>query len=459
MKKITNILFIFLLIAFLLSCKDDIIQPIDDNDNTDSTENPVVEVIPFDKVPNTEDIVMYEVNLRAFSQNGDFEGVTNRLDNIKALGVNVIWLMPIHPVGEVKSLNSPYSIKNFKQVSSEYGTIDDLKNLVNEAHKRQMAVILDWVANHTAWDCNWITNAGWYTVDNYGNIIHPAGTNWQDVADLNYNNTTMRAAMIDAMKYWVTTANIDGFRCDYADGVPYEFWKAAIDTLKKQPNRKYILLAEGNRNDHFAAGFNLTYGWEYYGKLKAVYNGQPANELFTIHTNEYINIPAGGHKLRFTTNHDESAWDNTPMVIFNGEKGALTASVITIFMGGAPLIFSSQEVGRVEKVPFFTKSPINWSNAPNMLQSYQNILSFYNQSDVARKGSITHLSNSNVVCFKKTYNNAQLLIIANVRNYATDFALPIELQNTTWTDALSNTAVTLGTSVALSNYQHLILKK
>ncbi len=209
---------------------------------------------PFAGVPATSDIAMYEINLRAFSAGGTFQGILPRLDSIKKLGINVIWLMPIYPIGQKKMIppmGSPYSVKNYLEVNPELGTLDDLKNLVRESHKRGMAVILDWVANHTAWDNPWIENKSWYTQDGNGIIISPPGTNWLDVADLNYENDEMRTAMISAMKYWILNANVDGFRCDAADFVPFDFWKQAIDSLNKLPGRKLILLAEGARSDHF----------------------------------------------------------------------------------------------------------------------------------------------------------------------------------------------------------------
>ena len=237
-------LLILVILAAACSNKDSAADPL--IPGTDSTLVPQYET-PFAEVPEISDVVMYEINERAFSTTGTFAGILPRLDSIKALSVNVIWLMPIHPIGVLNTVNSPYCVKNYLKVNPDYGTLEDLRTLVREAHKRKMAVILDWAANHTSWDNPWIENKAWYTQDGNGNIIHPAGTNWQDVADLNYNNADMRLAMIKAMKYWVLAANIDGYRCDAADYVPYDFWKQAIDTLINVPNRKLIMLAEGAR--------------------------------------------------------------------------------------------------------------------------------------------------------------------------------------------------------------------
>ncbi len=400
-----------LLLMILISCSDD-------SDTIDAVASPTPTSgyaqygEPVDNVPETEDIVMYEVNLRAFSQGGDLQGVIDRLDHIESLGINTIWLMPIFPQGELRSVGSPYAVRDYKAVSTEYGNLQDLRELTDAAHSRGMTVILDWVANHTAWDNPWIENKSWYTQNASGSIIHPPGTNWQDVADLNFDNQEMRAAMIDAMRYWVLEANVDGFRCDYADGVPADFWTEAWNEMRSIPNRDLILFAEGNRDDHFDAGFDLSFGWEFYGSVKEVYeNNQPADALYNAAAAEYTGVPDGKHFVRFTTNHDESAWDATPVTVFGGVDGALSASVATIFHDGVPLIYSSQEVGQSANVPFFSNSTINWSQNPDMLQQYQQILQFYSSNQAARTGSIQTYSHPDVIHFTKTLNGDEVMIL------------------------------------------------
>jgi glycosidase len=178
------------------------------------------------QLPAVSDIAMYQVNPRVFAPSNSLNAVAARIDSISALGVNVMWVMPIYPIGKVKSKNSPYSISDYKAIAPEFGTINDLKHLVQVCHEHGMGIILDWVANHTAWDNVWMKDhKDWYTQDENGNVIYPAHTDWTDVADLNYDNREMRAAMIDAMKFWIVNCGIDGFRCDVADGVPADFWK------------------------------------------------------------------------------------------------------------------------------------------------------------------------------------------------------------------------------------------
>jgi glycosidase len=449
MKKILWPLLLTLLV--FISCNKD------SEPNINEPTGPSQYGTPFSNLPETQDIIMYEVNLRAFSSTGDIAGITNRLDEIDALGVNVIWLMPIHPIGDVNSVNSPYSVKNYFEVSPEFGTLDDLRAFVEAAHERDIAVIMDWVANHTSWDNPWIANRDWYTqVD--GEIVHPPGTNWQDVADLDFSNEDMRLAMIDALKYWVLEANIDGFRCDAADYVPLLFWRQAIDSLESIPNRDLILLAEGARSNHFDAGFQMNYAWDFYGQIKSVFNGSSASSIFSTHEDEYENIPAGAEKLRFTTNHDESAWDATPMVIFNGKDGAMAASVITTYLGGVPLIYGSQEVGRSSTIPFFSNSPINWSDNPDMLTFYQELMTYYEQTEALKSGELISHPDPDVVLFERKTSEKTVLVMVNVRSTASTMTLPENIQNTSWKGALDQDDITLGTELTLSPYQYYILE-
>ncbi len=440
------------MILLLASCSPyDELQDMNDSDSSNQYGT------PFAGVPQTEDIIMYEVNLRAFSSSGDLQGVINKLDHLQSLHVNVIWLMPIHPIGAVNSVNSPYSVRDYKAVSSEYGDLNMLRALSDAAHARGMAVIMDWVANHTAWDNPWIDNTSWYTQDANGNIIMPPGTNWADVADLNFDNTEMRAAMIEAMKFWILQANVDGFRCDYADGVPFDFWQQAITALRAIPNRKLVMLAEGNRLDHYTAGFDMTFAWDYYTQLKNVFAGQPAFTINATNSNEYINVPAGKHKLRFTTNHDQSAWEATPPTLFGGIDGATAATVAHVFMRGVPLIYTGQEVGRVATVPFFSNSPIDWNANAAMLSKYREIYGIYDNLEVARRGNLTLHNANDAVIIEKELNGEHLLVIVNVRNTAVSVPMPAILLNTAWTSAITGTTEFIGSTMGLIPYEYKIL--
>ncbi len=450
---ITGILFLIVVSCKKEDTSNDPVHPPD----TDTTGPRQFET-PFTGVPSTGDIVMYEINERAFTKQGTLAGILPRLDSIKALGVNVIWLMPVFPIGIINTVNSPYCIRNYKEVNPEFGDLGDLRTLVRESHKRNMAVILDWVANHTSWDNPWINNKSWYTQDGNGNIIHPAGTNWQDVADLNFDNATMRLEMIKALKYWVLEANIDGYRCDAADFVPYDFWKQAIDTLRAIPGRELIMLAEGARVDHFNAGFQMNFGWSFYSRIKSVFgNHQSAYNLYQDHLDEYSAIPSGKHKLRFTSNHDECAWDDTPINLLGGVRASMSAFIITAYMGGVPLIYNGQEVGCNVKLSFFSKTPIDWSTYPELMAEYKFLMSFRKVHPALSNGTLSSFGNSDVVAFSRMSGTDEVLVVANTRNSAKTFTLPAALKNSSWKTAQGGVGILLGNELILDAYEYLIL--
>ncbi len=444
-----RLLYFISLFLFIAGCKNDVI-PEDTGYQQYGT--------PFAEVPGVEEMIMYEVNLRAYSVSGDLSGVIADLDRLAAMHINTLWLMPIYAEGVLDAVHSPYCIQDYKKVSPEYGTLDDLRTLCDEAHARGIAVVLDWVANHTSWDHTWMANPDWYTQNASGEIISPPGTNWYDVADLNFANADMRAAMIDAMRYWVLEANIDGYRCDYADGVPAEFWQQAIDSLRAIPNREIIMLAEGSYASHYTAGFDMTYSWDYYGTLQEVFAGAPASDVYSTNNAEYADVPFDKALLRFTTNHDESAWNTSPINLFGGESGALAASAMTIFMRGVPLIYTGQETGRVTNTPFFSQSPIDWTANPDMQLAYTEMLTVYDELSAARTGAISTYSHPDVFCIKKT-SDTEFVVLVNTRNTIVSHTLPTPLKNSNWTNAIDGTAVSLGTEIVLDPYAYLLLRR
>lgn len=427
--------------------------------NCGSNDDPSSNVPTDFTVPDTKDIIMYEINIGSFSAAGNLRGIIDRLDNIKALGINTIWLMPIHPIGTVKSFGSPYCVKDYFAVNPQIGEFEDLKKLVDEAHKRNIAIILDWVANHTAWDNTWITeHPNWYTQDGAGNIISPPGTNWFDVADLNFENAEMRLEMIASMEYWIIEAGVDGFRCDAADLVPSDFWQQAISALKISAGRNIIFLAEGTRDDHFTSGFQMNFSWDYYNAVKNVFaSGNNPQTLYGTNISEYEIVPIGKKKLRFTTNHDLSN-ELTPIGVFGSKQAALAASVATIFMNGTPLIYAGQEVGVSESSIYTTGQTIAWHLNADMLEDYTSLLQFYKNSDVAKNGSINYLNNEDIIIFQKSISNSKVLVLVNSRGDKKIFTVPESLQGS-WVNAITNQSVTLSGNLQLAEYEYLIFEK
>jgi glycosidase len=464
MKSNTNIIFVLLLALAFVSCSSS-----DDSPKTDPKPEPETGYqqygTAFEKVPANEDAVIYQVNLRAFSPEGTIKGVQKRLDSIKKLGANVIYLMPIYPVGQIKmagKLGSPYSVKDYKAVNPAFGNLDDLRSLVTEAHSKNMAVILDWVANHTSWDNQWITaHPDWYQKDANGNITIPPGTNWQDVAQLNYTNTNMKNAMIDAMSYWVYNANIDGFRCDAADFVPMTFWSQAITEIRKIKNQKMIMMAEGSRANHYDAGFDYTFGFAYFDALKKVFSEtQPASYLQTESSKEYGQLDGSKRIVRYTTNHDVNLSDGTPLELYGGKNGSMAAFVIASSMKSVPMIYGGQEIGYAKRVDYFDKVAIDWSTADYaMLKEYKKIIAFRNTSEALRKGKLIGYSSNEVSAFTMETTADKVLIIANIKNKAVKYTAPTTLANTNWIDALTGNQVAIGAEISLNAYQYLILKK
>ena len=410
------------------------------------------------------DVVMYQVNPRVFAPSNSLKAITARLDTIQDLGVNVLWIMPIYPIGEVKSKNSPYSVKDYKAVAPEYGTVDDLRQLVEECHKRNMGVILDWVANHTAWDNKWVTeHPDWYTHDAAGNIIFPPGTDWTDVADLNYKNQEMRKAMIDAMCYWVDSVGIDGFRCDVADQVPVDFWSDCIRTLRSAAApRSLIMLAEGANPDNFTAGFDMNYAWEFMGAIARVMkDGEKVGKLVSADKHEYEKLDRGKFKLRFTTNHDE-ATKASPITLYGGVRASMAAFVATTMLHGGMLVYGSQEVGYPETINFFHYVPVNWSANPELRNEYKKLIAIYNEHPALRSsGKVSPFDDDedNILCVDRVLNNDHVLVIVNVRDAAKSFELPTLWANRNVINLMTGEEKTLPTRLTLQPYEYLILGK
>lgn len=312
---------------------------------------------------------IYEVFVRVFSATGDLPGVTQGLDRIQATGADVVWLMPIYPVGVLnrkEPLGSPYSLSDYRGIHPEFGTAADFRALVDAVHARGMKLILDWVPNHTSWDHVWVReHPDFHVRDSAGGLTVPRNekgelTNWTDVAQLDYRNPALRREMIAAMSYWLTEFGIDGFRVDVAGFVPDDFWREAVPALRAAVPRKILLLAEWGDLKMHRFGFDLSYAWDSYHRLKAVWKGAPADTLVSSELAELAAMPAGGMRLRFATNHDETAWDQPPVILFGGAAGARAAFVAMALLPGRPLLYNGQEVESPQTLRLFYRDSVEW---------------------------------------------------------------------------------------------------
>ena len=311
----------------------------------------------------TKDAIVYEVNIRQYTKEGTFNAFAEHLPELKEMGVNVLWLMPTYPISVTKrsgELGSYYSITDYRGVNPEFGTEEDFAALIKKAHEMGFHVMMDWVANHTGWDSAWITeHPDWYTQDENGNIISPENMGWPDVADLNFDNQEMRTEMIECMKYWVEEYDIDGFRCDYATGVPRDFWEQARDELDKV--KDLYMLAEDNRvKELLNKAFDMNYNWDLYDTaIQVAKDNKQANTLKIYIPNNY---PDGTYTLNFLDNHDKNSYERTIMGAFGPDAlPAMFSFVYTI--PGAPLVYSGDEIGLDHAIAFMSRDPIDWESS------------------------------------------------------------------------------------------------
>lgn len=336
----------------------------------------------------TKDAVIYQINTRQYSQDGSFSAVQADLPRIKDLGVDILWFMPIHPIGEAKrkgTLGSPYAVKDFRAVNPELGSLEDFKALVDAAHALDLKVIIDWVANHTAWDNALVTShPEWFTRDEDGNMQSPPDTDWADVVDLDYAQSGLRDYMIDSLTYWVKDVGIDGFRCDVAGMVPTDFWndaRAALDNVKP-----VFMLAEWEEPELHEAAFDATYAWRWKEIMQDIVKGEAdATDIVDYYAVQQTDWPRDAFRMTYTSNHDQNTWDGSMFDIY-GE--ALPAAIVLSFVGeGMPLIYNGQEAGNDKRLEFFEKDLIRWNDAHPLGELFKNLVTFKTDNAVLHNGA------------------------------------------------------------------------
>jgi len=367
--------------------------------------------------------VVYEIYPRAFSPEGNFKGITAKLGVLKDLGVDILWLMPIHPIGEKLrkgTLGSPYAVKDFYGINPEYGTEADLKGLVSEAHKLGLRVIIDLVANHTAWDSVMMKNPEFYKQDASGKIVPPV-PEWTDVAGLNYENPRLREYMIKMLKHWIDPSgfNLDGFRCDVASMVPTSFWEQArLELEKVKPD--IMLLAEASKPELLLKAFDADYSWPLHGTLNNVLlNGAPATELRRSWEQSLREFPQNSLHLRISDNHDEAR-----AVARFGIRGALAASVLMFTLDGVPLLYNGMEAGDATESgdpALFEKMPVFWNpkERPPLRDIYRELIKVRKAYAPFRNNRVIWLRNSdeaNLVTFMRLDAKDEFVVAVNLSN-------------------------------------------
>jgi cyclomaltodextrinase / maltogenic alpha-amylase / neopullulanase len=365
--------------------------------------------------------VIYQIFVRAFSPAGNLDGVTSRLDELHVLNVNILWLMPIHPDGQVKkkgSLGSPYAVRDYYAIDPALGTKADLHRLVEEAHKRQMKVIIDIVANHTAWDSVMMAHPEFYKKDAEGHIKYPY--DWTDVAWLDYTNPKLRQYMIDMLVYWIKEFDLDGFRCDAAGEVPTDFWEQARAALEKvKPD--IILLAEANKPELLRSAFDIDYSWPLMHTLNdVIMSGEPATAIRTTFEEQEKLFPKGALHMRISDDHDELRATTR-----YSYPGAIAASALMFTLDGAPLVYNGMEVGdstQSAAPALFEPQKIFWDAAtwhPEYPKFYTAIAGLRGTHPALEQGDLIWIHNSNeqhVVTYLRRSGTDEFLVAVNLSN-------------------------------------------
>jgi cyclomaltodextrinase / maltogenic alpha-amylase / neopullulanase len=388
----------------------------------DSIDRPVARQSP----EWLRDAVVYEIFPRSFSAEGNFKGVVPQLDRLKELGVTVIWLMPIHPMGKLKAkgtLGSPYAVRDYDAIDPAYGTPDDLKQLIAAAHKRGLKVFIDIVANHTSWDSVLMKHPDWYKHDAAGHII-PPNPDWVDVAQLDYSNPELRQYMTGMLTRWLRDYGLDGFRCDYASGVPTDFWESVRPELDRaRPG--VVMLAEADDPALLKTAFDFDYAWDFYNAMGDAMAGRaPASLVRATWEKAEARYPKNALHLRFSDNHDQLR-----ATAQFGLPAALAASAVMFTLDGAPLLYNGMEIGDTTESAapsLFERVPIRWEfeeRRPQVAPFYKALAAFRRAHPALTRGTVRWLRNDDpqrVLSYERASASESLVVVVNLssQNYS-----------------------------------------
>ena len=411
---------------------------------------------------------IYEVNIRQYTPEGTFKAFEKHLPRLKDMGIDILWLMPIQPIGVEKrkgSLGSYYSIKDYYGVNHEFGGMADFKHLVNEIHKQGMYVIIDWVANHSSWDNPLAKqHPEWYTKTAEGNFQPTPWYDWDDVIDFDYEQPGIRKYMTDALKYWVKETHIDGYRCDVAGFIPVDFWenvRAELDKIKP-----VFMLAEWESRDLHKKAFDMTYSWSLWDKMhNAVQDGKfwPLVEYFA---HDVSTFPADGYRMTFTDNHDKNSWEGNPVKNFGDALPLCIVTAATV--KGMPLVYSGQEAGLDRSLKFFDKDTINWQSHPNA-DLYKKLFTLKHNNKALWNGTaggdmirIVNSTPDKVISMYREKSGDRVVCIYNFSDSSVTTKLNTAHINGKYKDLFADTTITLDNNefeLGPWGYKILVLKK
>ncbi len=415
----------------------------------------------------TKNLTLYEVNTRQYTREGTFKAFEEHLPRLKELGVGIIWFMPVQPIGlknRKGKLGSYYSISDYTAINPEFGTFEDFKNLVDKIHKMGMYVLIDWVANHTAWDNRWThEHPGFYTKTKDGNFKAPVD-DWEDVIHLNYKNPALWDAMIDAMKFWVAEAGVDGFRCDVADLVTTDFWNLARERLDKV--KPVFMLAEASKLDLLEKAFDMNYNWKFYHTMNALVKGKKTvADIDALIESQIIKHPKEAYQLFFTSNHDENSWNGSAIERLGASAKAFAVMMFTI--NGMPLLYGGQEAGNTRRLRFFDKDEIPWKESA-FEAFYETLIKLKKDNPALWNGTyggdfcrINTTDDMSIFAFQRQKNKNTIIVILNLTAKERKVQLKNNFTQGNYIDVFTNheQQLTQGIEFTFSPWEYKLYKK
>ena len=426
------------------------------------------DVVQITNADWTADAVLYQLNTRQFTPEGTFKAAQQQLPRLAAMGVDIIWLMPIHPIGEANrkgSLGSPYAVRDYRAVNPEFGTEADFRAFVDEAHRLGLKVILDWVANHSAYDNPLtVSHPEWYTRTPEGALMSPQGTDWSDVADFDYSQPALRQYMTESLVHWVRDVGIDGYRADVAGYVPTDFWETARAQLAKV--KPVIMLAEWEQRDLHARAFDGTYGWGWKEAMqRLVKDGSGAGAVRGYYAGQAETWPRAAMRMVYTENHDQNSWDGVAAQIYGA---AYEAAIALSFTGsGLPLIYNGQEADNDRQLKFFERDPIVWREGKHA-ELFAKLIALKTASPALHNGrfgapmvEVPTSETADVFAFTRGQAGERVFAVFNLSPRPHDVRFEKARHHGTYTDALSAAPMTFtgGETVDLPAWGYRIFKE
>lgn len=455
-----------LLLIVLGSCKN--------RDNSETVRNTSAdryqpkEYVQIKHPDWSKNATIYEANIRQFTKEGTFRAFESHLPRLKEMGVDIVWLMPIHPIGKEKrkgNLGSYYSVRDYFDVNPEFGTKEDFKHLVNKIHELGMHVIIDWVGNHSAWDNPLAKeHPDWYSKTPEGHFQPTPWYDWDDVIDFEYDNPELRKYMTSALVYWVKDFDIDGYRCDTAGFIPTDFWNNA--RVEMDAVKPVFMLGEWESKDLHEHAFDATYSWSLWNAMTAVTRDKkPIAQLIEYMAHDVSTFPRDAYRMAFTDNHDKNSWEGN--MVSNFGPGLEASIVLTGTVNGMLLCYGGQEAGLDRSLKFFEKDEIDWSNL-KYAPLFQKLFDLKHKNKALWNGKyggvmvrIFNDKMDQVVSFSRTMDEDRIVTIINYSDRPASVKLDSKYQKGNYTELFSNKKIGLNgaDSFDLKPWEYLVLVK